>query len=199
MHPYIYSQFEKLCSNLNVRGKVLEIGASPHHANLLTLSSLKQASLRIGVGLDGSLDADNFNILNKDAHDLSCFEDQSFELVLSNSMLEHDPQFWKTLSEAYRVLAPGGWMIIGVPGFGKKGAINLPKTLLDAINSDQNGKSFLNLLNNSSLTLSIHNYPGDFYRFSAQAMQEVFLQGLIEISILTVMQPPRVIGIGRKP
>lgn len=182
-----------------MRGRVLEIGASPHHSNLLTLPSLKEASLRIGVGLDGSMDADNYTILHQDAHDLSNFQDQSFELVISNSMLEHDPQFWITLKEAHRVLARGGWMMVGVPGFGNKGEIPLSKNILDAIISDPNGRNYLDIFRSSSLTLSVHNYPGDFYRFSAQAMKEVILQDLVETHVLTVMQPPRVLGIGRKP
>ena len=181
-----------------MRGRVLEIGASPHHPNLLTLPSLKDASLRIGVGLDGSIDADDYTILHQDAHDLSSFQDQSFDLVISNSMLEHDPQFWVTLQEAHRVLARGGWMMVGVPSFGNKGEIPLSKNILDAIISDPNGKKYLNMFRASSLTLSVHNFPGDFYRFSAQAMKEVILQGLVEINVISVMQPPRVLGMGRK-
>ena len=198
MHPYIYYEFEKLCSNLDVRGKVLEIGASPHHPTLLTLPSLKHASLRVGVGLDGSVDTDDYTILHQDAHDLSIFQDQSFELVLSNSMLEHDPQFWITLKEAHRVLAKDGWMIVGVPGFAKSAGIPLTKNILEAISSDPIGKNILNILRGSAITLGVHNYPGDFYRFSPQAMKEVILKDLTDIKVLTVMLPPRVIGSGRK-
>ncbi len=90
-------------------------------------------------------------------------------------------------------------MIIGVPGFGNSGQIPLSKNIQDAIISDPNGKNYLGMLRSSSLTLGVHNYPGDFYRFSAQAMKEVILQGLVDIKILMVMQPPRILGIGRKP
>jgi hypothetical protein len=47
-------------------------------------------------------------------------------------------------------------------------------------------------------TLGIHNYPGDYYRFSAQAMTEVFLAGYQQVRVQAIMQPPRIIGWGRR-
>ena len=47
------------------------------------------------------------------------FDDESFVLVMSNAVLEHDKHFWLTLAEMKRVTRPGGLMVIGVPGFVK--------------------------------------------------------------------------------
>ncbi len=198
MSPVIYKFFERLCADLRITGSVLEIGASPFHKNLLSLAALRNASLRIGVGLDGAYEDEEYSILHQNAHDLSCFKDHTFELVMSNSMLEHDPSFWKTTSEAYRVLAPGGWMIIGVPGFGAMDSVPSRDLILAALQAAEQTPDQLRAIEVSSLTLGIHNYPGDYYRFSPQAMKEVLLQGLSQVQIFSVMQPPRIVGMGRK-
>ena len=47
-------------------------------------------------------------------------------------------------------------------------------------------------------TLVVHNYPGDYYRFSEQAMREVLLAGCRDVEIRVAMRPPRIIGFGRR-
>jgi len=49
----------------------------------------------------------------------------------------------------------------------------------------------------STDTLLVHNYPGDYYRFSLQAMREVLLGGLEGREVTVVMRPPRIVGSGR--
>ena len=51
----------------------------------------------------------------------------------------------------------------------------------------------------ATLTLRTHDYPGDYYRFSPQAMREVFLPDLRDVTVQTLMVPPRIIGAGVKP
>jgi SAM-dependent methyltransferase len=43
------------------------------------------------------------------------FEDDSFDVILCNHVLEHIPDDRKALSELYRVMRPGGWGIFQVP------------------------------------------------------------------------------------
>ncbi|WP_445382807.1 class I SAM-dependent methyltransferase [Robiginitalea sp. IMCC43444] len=43
------------------------------------------------------------------------FEDNSFDVILCNHVLEHIPDQEKALSELYRVMKPGGWGIFQVP------------------------------------------------------------------------------------
>jgi hypothetical protein len=50
-----------------------------------------------------------------------------------------------------------------------------------------------------TVTLGEHFYPGDYYRFSQMAVREIFLAGLIHTGVVKVMNPPRIIGWGRKP
>lgn len=54
-----------------------------------------------GIGVDQVMNA---NALT--------FPDDSFDVVVSTSMLEHDPAFWKTLPEVARVLRSGGFFIL---------------------------------------------------------------------------------------
>ena len=48
----------------------------------------------------------------------------------------------------------------------------------------------------STLTLHVHNYPGDYYRFSPQAFREVFFEGMQDVEIFPLLTPPRIIGSG---
>ena len=57
----------------------------------------------------------------------------------------------------------------------------------------------LNLLFTGTVTFQVHNWPGDYYRYSPQAMREVFLEGLEQVEVGTIMWPPRVMGVGIKP
>ena len=43
------------------------------------------------------------------------FDDDSFDTVFANHVLEHIPDENKALTEVYRVLKPGGWAIMQVP------------------------------------------------------------------------------------
>lgn len=43
------------------------------------------------------------------------FEDNSYDVILCNHVLEHIPNDTKAMQELYRVLAPGGWGIFQIP------------------------------------------------------------------------------------
>ena len=43
------------------------------------------------------------------------FEDNSFDIILCNHVLEHIPDDARAMSELYRVLRPGGWGIFQIP------------------------------------------------------------------------------------
>jgi hypothetical protein len=201
MHPVVFEAFERLCSGLSIRGRVLEIGASPHHQTLLTMPALVRATERIGIGLDGAAEGEGYSIRRGNAHDLSEFADGSFELVLSNSMLEHDPKFWLSTAEARRITAPGGYLAVGVPSYAEMGAVPALRLLRKVSRLPLFGRPWHHALEASeasSLTLGLHNFPGDYYRFSEQAMRDVILESMDVIATNVLLQPPRVIGLGRK-
>jgi SAM-dependent methyltransferase len=43
------------------------------------------------------------------------FEDESFDVIICNHVLEHIPDDLKAMGELYRILKPGGWAILQVP------------------------------------------------------------------------------------
>ena len=200
MHPRVYQEFERILSERPVRGSVLEVGAVPSDSSLLCMEPLQQASAKIGINLDGPYDYKDIKIVQGNANSMDCFQDNQFDAVVCNATLEHDKYFWKTLQEIKRVTKPGGLIVIGVPGYAKT-RINKIKAIWSRIPLFRRLQShqYLGVLFNSTVTFDIHNWPGDYYRFSPQAVREVFLEGLDQIEVRTIMLPPRLIGVGIKP
>lgn len=202
MHPSVFSAFDRLCRARKCGGDVLEIGAMPSEETLLCLPSLSGARRRIGVNIAGPSSIRGSEILHANANDLrglDGFSDESFDTVLCNAVLEHDPRFWRTLAEMKRLLRPGGIMGIGVPGFAKLPVERRVSKVARILSSFGVPARVLDPWRASTMTLVIHNHPGDYYRFSPQAVAEVFLEGLVETEVHTVLVPPRIIGLGMKP
>lgn len=199
MHPRIYKEFEEICSKIEIKGSVLEVGAMPNVKSLLNMKSLANASEKIGISLGNPRAFNDFRIIQGNANKMSCFSDESFDIVLCNAMLEHDKFFWKSISEIKRVTKPGGYIVLGTPGYTyykiEKVKYLLNKTPL--INRLK-GNQYLNLLFSSTLTFHIHNAPGDYYRFSPQTFKDVFFEDMEEVNISAIMIPPRIIGFGKK-
>ncbi len=201
MHPAVYRVFETICSQAAIRGPVLEVGAVPGPDSLLRMASLAQVESKVGLNMEGDIACDGYEIKQGNANKMTGFADGQFAAVLCNATLEHDRCFWKTVAEIHRVTAPGGLIAIGVPGFAGMGAHTFaPRhSLLGwVLRAFEHGKHADTILAGTP-TLGVHNYPGDFYRFSEQAVREVFMAGLDQIDVCIVLNPPRIIAWGRKP
>ncbi len=198
--PEVYRAFERLIQEMGLSRSVLEVGAVPGPGNLLEMEILRKVPEKIGLNLEKASSGEGWRILQGDAHCMAQFADNQFEAVLCNSTLEHDPLFWKTISEMMRVTAPGGWVVIGVPGFYGMGLDSLfpRRSMIKAVVRFWTRVTGSEFLNAGALTLGEHRFPGDYYRFTEQAMREVLLGGLKEIRVFKVMNPPRIIGVGRK-
>jgi SAM-dependent methyltransferase len=199
VHRKVFEEFDRICRERQAGGDILEIGAMDSTDSLLRLPALRGARSKVGVDLAGGLSTcKDFQILQADANELSCFPDASFDTVLSNAVHEHDRFFWRSLAEMRRVTRPGGLIVIGVPGFTQLsgeallGRLSRLSMLRPLIGGRAAG------LVASTLCLKIHLFPGDYYRFSPQAVQEVFLEGLRDTEVRTVLTPPRIIGAGVK-
>ena len=201
MSPEVYQAFESIFSFYQIKGPVLEVGAYSGPESLLSLKGFENASHKIGINMDEQISLTDRSIVLGNSNDMHMFETGYFAAVVCNSTLEHDPYFWRTISEIYRVTASGGIIAIGVPGYAEMG-----------VNTFAGGKSSIKrllryllkftgspILSAGSVTLGIHNFPGDYYRFSEQAVERVFLQGLTHCKVHRVMHPPRFMGVGIKP
>jgi ubiquinone/menaquinone biosynthesis C-methylase UbiE len=190
MHKKIYHCFEEILSRFSITGKVLEIGAVPTKDSLLLSPVLKEAQERIGINIDGGesmtsladkIEENNlcFKIITGNSNYMPMFTDGQFQVVLSNATLEHDKYFWKSIAEMKRVLAVNGIMVIGVPGYVKE-----IKHEIHAI---------------TTLTHRVHNWPGDYYRFSEQACKEIFFEDF-EVTEQKIVIPhaPKIVTCGIK-
>ena len=202
MHPAIFAAFETICRDGVPSGaRVLEVGAMPSADTLLNLPSLRRAALRVGVNLADGSPLPGASMLRVAADGLAAIADGSFDAVLCNSVLEHDPHFWCTLAGMRRVLRPGGLLVIGVPGYAD---LPPPPALRLAwrVARLPGGAALLERLvpgwEAGTPTLVVHNHPGDYYRFSEQAMREVLLAGCTEVRTQVVLRPPRIIGVGTR-
>jgi len=198
MHPSIFAEFERICRARGAGGDVLEIGAVASDESLLCLPALRGARSKVGVDLDGPHAHADFQVLAVDANDMRCFPDASFDTVLTNSVLEHDRYFWRTLAEIERVARPGALIVIGVPGFAK---LDLERLASRAARLPLVGSLLRRRLPAalaSTVTLQVHDFPADYYRFSPRAARDVFLERLDAPEVRTLLIPPRVIAIGVK-
>lgn len=202
MSPAVREAFISILEAEQISGPVLEVGAWPGPDGLLQIPPLAKLSDRTAINLDEFSDrTSGIRWLQGNANRMDMFDDSSFGCVVCNSVLEHDPRFWESIGEMYRIIRPGGLLALGVPGFRGGGA----DTLAPAGTWARRLLRWLatlpphEFLRAGTLTLSEHQYPGDYYRFSEQAMREVLLAGLEAPQTRWVMIPPRIIGWGRKP
>lgn len=194
MHPKVYKEFSQICSRLELGSRVLEIGAMPSADTLLALPVLASTSERVGINLAGPWRHQGFEILRGDGNDMAQFADDSFDTVLSNATLEHDRYFWRTLAEVRRVLRPGGFFVVGVPGYSAWKGSRFARKVLRRIPGMHR---FAHSLVAGTITLNVHGKPDDYYRFTPAAVREVFLEGFDVLEVHTVMAAPRIIGVGR--
>jgi SAM-dependent methyltransferase len=202
MHKAVFVTFDAICRAHAVGGAVLEVGAVPSADTLLMLPALSRAKERIGVNLDQPSEIGGCPILQANANNLRCFEAGRFDVVLCNSVLEHDGKFWLSLAEMRRVAKPGALVIIGVPGYAAPGAGHWRYLLARLARLPALGnpwKAAMEAYLASTPVLGLHYYPHDYYRFSEQACQDILLAGLEPIEIRRVLDPPRFVAAGRLP
>ena len=157
--------------------RALEVGGLMGEDSLLRFPELEQAE-RYCLNLYDMTSEDGIKAVTGNANDMrAVFEDDMFDLVLCSATLEHDRQFWLSVGEMKRVLRPGGLLIISVPGY-----VRDPER-------DQG---------RATHTYRVH-YSFDYYRFSEQAVREVFFEGMRRVRVRAVMFPPRIFGHGFKP
>jgi SAM-dependent methyltransferase len=159
---------------------VLEIGAS---AWTVLAIPLLQHARKIALNLrfnDVSALSQQAQLILGNSNALG-FPNETFDCVISCSALEHDPYFWRTVAETRRVLKKGGVFVVGVP-------------IYRTLPTDYR---------RTTLTYARHGvaYNADFYRFSEQAVREIFFEGYAAVTdeVLVRRYPnPYLVAAGRK-
>jgi SAM-dependent methyltransferase len=178
VHPKIMRRYHTIIRRTGIRPeRALEVGGLMGEDSLLRFPELEQAD-RYCLNLRELPSEDGITAVKGNANNMrDVFRSNWFDLVLCCATLEHDKRFWRSVSEMRRVLRPGGLMIISVPGY-----IRNPET--------DSGRS--------TLTYRVH-YTFDYYRFSEQAVRQVFFEGMERVRVRPFMAPPRIFGHGYKP
>lgn len=168
-------------------GKILAVGDSAReHAILnmpyfhMNLNNIECVGINLNEKHCGTFG--HFTITHGNAHNLP-YEDESFDCVISVMMLEHDPEFWLSLSEMNRVLKPGCPLVLVVPGFLDDSACNINSLKFHA--------------GSGTVCYENHGDP-DCYRFSPHFFKYVAFKDYDNVSIVAAKLPPRLIGSGYK-
>ena len=108
MHPALYNRFEQLFREYPPSGnEILEIGATANVSETL-LSVFKHISRTyhcVGINIKAnSTDNLPYTLIQCNGNDMNIFEDESFDAVVCNAVLEHDKFFWKTIAEVKRLM-----------------------------------------------------------------------------------------------
>lgn len=108
VHQDLRDVITLLCRDL--KGRLLDYGCggSPYATILPQFSSYVRADITAGPGIDLVLDKRG---------ELPAEPDGSFDVVLSTQVLEHVPDPDKYLAEAFRLLRPGGALVLTTHGF----------------------------------------------------------------------------------
>jgi len=173
-----------------MKGPFLEVGAAPGPNSILAGPYFQGKPDRVGLNLRNNEMLDDHSGHPITFHQCNSndmrgqFADGHFTTVLSNAVIEHDKYFWRSLDEMKRVLAPGGIMAVGAPGyiagkFVKKGLL------------DETAK-------NATITLDLHA-PPDYWRFSRAAFKDVICEGLELLELSVINRIPIIIAVARKP
>ena len=182
----VASEFARFVVKQETSGPYLQIGVGvPDQCALVRLAGERHA---LGQGLEPGSSAEGIVCHVGGPADLGQFADGQFETVLWNDALAHDRAFWRTLDELRRILAPGGTLILSVPGFS-----NAPDRAGVTVAGPKG-----NPIPDTTPTYRIHGAP-DFWRISPQAMRQVVLEGFEAVDIKVSSMPPRIFGIGVKP
>lgn len=223
MRPVLESAYRALLDRFAIDGAVLEVGppADMDGSLLQILVDRGHDGELVAIDRNPRTRAGTFRIECGDASDMRTFDDGAFGAVISHAVLEHDPAFWLTLQEMRRVLAPGGLLVLGVPGLRRQ-----PRAvarLFDGLAARRpaspqtpSGQTaaiaahplvgWVRTVRRSRLLVSTTTYRhheapgvGDYWRFTDRAVREVLLGGLEVEHLEPVGDPVMWVGVGRAP
>jgi SAM-dependent methyltransferase len=175
-NPLIQKRMQRIVRRSRIKPKrVLEVGGYVGEKSLLHSPEMEPAE-RWCINLVEQPTGTGITPVVGNSNDMHMFKTNSFDVVMSCAVHEHDKKFWLSIAEMHRVLRPGGLLVIAVPGFVK--------------GPNDRGAT--------TETYRVH-YRFDYYRFSRRALREVFFEGLDRVRVVKVLDPPRIIAHGFMP
>lgn len=111
MHKSSFNTMARLRSCIAPGSSVLDVGGAvvqPTHASYRSLFADCEYKSLDFAGADIVVSGYSWPI-----------DDGAFDAVISGQALEHDGQFWRTMTNIARVLRPGGFAILIVPSAGE--------------------------------------------------------------------------------
>lgn len=190
MQPRVNDLYQALGEKYNLQGPFLEVGAAAKLNSILAGRYFKGRPKRFAINMvdmemPDEPEGERVTFLRCNANNMKrVFADGQFATVLCNAMIEHDKYFWRSLDEMKRVLAPGGILAVGAPGFvGRKN-----------IKADIISEKYTS----ATLTMDVHAVP-DYWRFSRYAFKDVICEGLEFLETVVLGQVPVLVAVARKP
>ena len=108
MTPEVYEWVKYVRDTLHIQGKVLDVGSQD-------ITGCVEDLFGAYIGLD-MVPGRNVNVV-ANSHSIP-YDNDYFDAVCCLEMLEHDSNFFQTMAELYRVLRPGGIMMLTARAIG---------------------------------------------------------------------------------
>ncbi|MCV2368943.1 class I SAM-dependent methyltransferase [Roseateles oligotrophus] len=110
---YLHAVFAEVPRKLRIADIACGDGVGLRHFKQMGFTDV------VGVELNPSkldmAEQSGYQVVERDMHDLCCFEAQSFDIVYSSHSLEHAYQPSKVLAEFHRILRPAGALFVVLP------------------------------------------------------------------------------------
>ncbi len=190
MHSRLNDIYQQLAKKYEMQGPFLEVGVGIKEAAILSGSYFQGKPERFATNLSDKeiideQDDAKIEFIRCNSNNMKDnFADGQFKTVLSNAVIEHDKYFWRSLDEMKRVLAPGGILAVGAPGYIARKHVK--------------NEMFTSGFKKATVTYDVHSVP-DYWRFSRMAFREVICEGLDILETFIFGRVPILVAVARKP
>ena len=115
-NPLIQRRMHRIVRRAGIRPqRALEVGGYVGANSLLRSKEIRRAERWCINLVEQPTDTGIRHVVGS-SNDMHMFKDNSFDLVMSCAVHEHDQKFWLSIAEMHRVLRPGGLLVVCVPG-----------------------------------------------------------------------------------
>ncbi len=159
-------RFNKIIKYISENSKVLDMGCG---YNCRFLRKIEER-IACGVGIDVSVSKEDFGskikLVNCDLNRMLPFENGEFDVVVSLANLEHLENPTKNAKEIFRVLKPGGLLLLTSPSIYAKPVLEFLAFKLKLVNTEEimDHKNYFNksvlfdILKKAGFSYIKHNY-----------------------------------------